>query len=61
MMTYIHLTAFPSILLRMRNVCDKSCIKNQNTVLCLVTFSENHTTYELMWGEGGRHSQAGHR
>jgi hypothetical protein len=49
------MTAFPSVLLRMRNVCNKSCIENQTTVLCPVTpslsffFVKNHTTYEMMW------------
>jgi hypothetical protein len=38
-----------SVLIRMRIVSDKSR-KNQNTrILCSVTFSENHSIYEIKW------------
>jgi hypothetical protein len=39
-----------SVLLRMRNVSDKSCRDIQNTHLCSATFcSENRAVYEIMW------------
>ena len=40
------------ILLRMRNVSDKICIKNENTpIFCPITFFflENRAVYEIMW------------
>ena len=36
------------ILLRMRNVLDKSCRENQNTNLMINIFF-NHATYEIVW------------
>jgi hypothetical protein len=38
-----------SILLKMRNVSDKSCRENQNTHLRSITFFENRAIYEIMW------------
>ena len=39
-----------SVLLRMRNVLDKSCRGNQNTHFVLNNvFFENHIVYEIMW------------
>jgi hypothetical protein len=39
-----------SVLLRMRNVSDKSCRENQNTHCTLNNFFlENRTLYEIMW------------
>jgi hypothetical protein len=38
-----------SIVLRMRNVSDKSCIENQNTSFVQQLFSENRAIYETMW------------
>ena len=38
------------ILLRMRNVADKSCNENQNTHLVINNFSsENRAIYEMVW------------
>ena len=37
-----------SILLRMRNILDKSCRESENT-FCSVTASENCAVYEIMW------------
>jgi hypothetical protein len=37
------------ILLRMRNVSDKSCRENQNTFCVQYFFFENHVVYEIMW------------
>ena len=41
-----------SVLLKMRNVSDKSCRENQNTHFVFNTFFfffENHAVYEIMW------------
>jgi len=39
-----------SVLLRMRNVSDKSCTENQITHFVFSNFSpENRTVYEIMW------------
>ena len=39
-----------SLLLRMRNVLDKSCRENQNPHFMFDTFfSEYHAVYEVMW------------
>jgi hypothetical protein len=38
-----------SVLLRMRNVSDKSCRENQNTHFMFHNFFENHAIYEIMW------------
>jgi hypothetical protein len=39
-----------SVLLRMRNVSDKSCRENQNTHFVFSNcFPENRTVYEMMW------------
>ena len=46
------------ILLRMRNVSDKSFRENQNTILCSITFfSENGAVYEIMRKKYGRARQ----
>jgi len=37
-----------SVLLRLRNVSDKSCGENQY-ILCSVTFFLNCSLYEIMW------------
>jgi len=37
------------VLLRIRNVSDKSYRENRNTRLCSVTFPENRTVYEILW------------
>ena len=37
------------ILLRIRNVSDRSCTENQNTIFMLHNFSENCAIYEGMW------------
>ena len=38
------------ILLRIRNVSDKSCTENQNIHFVYSNFfSENHAIYEIMW------------
>jgi hypothetical protein len=44
------------VLLRMRNVSDKSCTENQNThfVCSNIFFSENRAVYELIWRKRGR-------
>jgi hypothetical protein len=39
-----------SVLLRVRNVSDKSCRGNQNTRFTFSSiFSEDHDVYEIMW------------
>jgi len=39
-----------SVLLRIRNVSDKPCTENQNTILYLIIcFPENCAFYEKMW------------
>ena len=48
---------FHSVLLRMRNVSDKSCIENQNTFLCPITlFLESH----CLWDTVEEHCRAVH-
>jgi len=39
----------PSILLRIKNVSDKSCTGNKTHILCLITFFKNHSPDEIMW------------
>jgi len=47
---YTFLIISRSVLLRMRNVSDKSCTENQNTHFVFSNFfSENRTVYEIMW------------
>jgi len=38
-----------SVLLRMRNVTDKSCRENLNTFYIRQLFSESRAVYEIMW------------
>jgi hypothetical protein len=40
-----------SVLLKMRNVSDKSCRENQNTLFVFsnIFFFENRAVYEIMW------------
>jgi hypothetical protein len=38
-----------SILLRMKDVSDKSCIENQNTILYSTVSSEGRSVYEIVW------------
>jgi hypothetical protein len=50
-----------SVLLRMRNVSERSCIENKKHILCSVAnffFLENRAVYEIMWGKysRGRHA-----
>jgi hypothetical protein len=46
---YIFFIITHLVLLRMRNVSDKSCRQNQNTHLMFNNiFSENHFVYEIM-------------
>jgi hypothetical protein len=47
-----------SILLRMRNVSDKICRKNQNTYFTLIAFFENRVIYNAMWKK--KYCTAGH-
>jgi hypothetical protein len=37
------------ILLKLRNVSDKSCNEDQNMHFMFNNFSENRTVYEIMW------------
>ena len=37
-----------SVLLRMRNISDKSCVENQNTHFVII-FSQRCAVYEIMW------------
>ena len=37
------------ILIRVRNVSDKSCREIQNTHLCSTTFPEDRAVYGIMW------------
>ena len=48
---YTFLIISRSVLLRMRNVSDKSCTENQNThfVFNNFFFFENYAIYEIMW------------
>jgi len=41
------MTISRQVLLRMRNVLGKSCIKNQE-ILCSTKFPQNRTVYETM-------------
>jgi hypothetical protein len=38
-----------SVLLRMRNVSDKRCRKNQTTYFVSNNFFDNHAVYEISW------------
>ena len=38
-----------STLFRMRNVLEKNCRENQNTILCSITFSRKSCRYQIMW------------
>jgi len=38
-----------SVLLRMKDVSEKSCGENQNTLLHSKTFFQNHAVYEITW------------
>ena len=47
---YTFLTISRSVLLRMRNISEKSCTENQNTRFMFVDFFfENRALYEIMW------------
>jgi hypothetical protein len=49
-MRVILVTIFSLILLRMRNISDKSCRENQNTHFMIHNFfSENRTVFEITW------------
>jgi hypothetical protein len=50
-MLFMTISAY--ILLRMRNVLDKSCRESQNML-----FPESRAIYVIMWGKYGRASQA---
>jgi len=41
------------ILLRMRNVSDKRCRENRNTICVQQLFSESRAVYEIMWKDMG--------
>jgi hypothetical protein len=43
-----------SVLLRMRNVSDKSCTENQTTSFFSINLSENRAVYEVMGKKHGR-------
>jgi len=45
-----------SFVLIMKNVSDKSCRKNQNTLLCVITLSENRAVYDNLetYGRAGQ-------
>ena len=48
-----------SVLLRMRNVSDKSCTENRNTHFVFSSFFfENRAVYEIMWEKYCRAGQA---
>jgi len=47
-----------SVLLRMRNVSDKSYRENQNTYFCSITIFANRAVYEVMWKNMIRGGQA---
>ena len=51
MKTGIFMNMSSHVLLKMRNVSDKSCTENQNSVLCSIMFFffENRTVCEIMW------------
>ena len=40
---------YSRILLRIRNVSDKSCRKNSKHILCSIMFSPNIMPFEIMW------------
>ena len=47
---YTFLIIFGSVLLRMKNVSDKSCRVNENTFFCVkFFFLKNRAVYEIMW------------
>jgi len=46
---YTFLIISRSVLLRMRNVSDKSCRENDNTHFALWNFLKNRVIYEIMW------------
>jgi hypothetical protein len=46
---YTFLITSRSIVLIKKTASDKSCRKNQNTLLCLITFLENRAVYEIIW------------
>ena len=37
------------VLHRMRNISDKSCRENENTLLYSIIFLKNHAIYGIMW------------
>ena len=49
MKTYIHLIASRSMLLRKRNVLDKSCRDIKNTEFMIEYFLFNRAVYEILW------------
>ena len=53
---YTFMTALPSVLLRMRNVCDKSCTGNQNTQNSLSFSRKTHR----LWENVDNYCTAGH-
>ena len=47
---YTFITISCSVLFRMRNISDESCIENQNTNFMFHYLSfENRSVYEIMW------------
>jgi hypothetical protein len=46
---YSFLITSRSVLIRMRNVSEKSCRENQNTNFMLLLFFVNHAVYEIKW------------
>ena len=46
---YKFLVTSRSFLLRMRNLSDKSCRENQNTLLYSITFFESRAVSEMVW------------
>jgi len=56
---YILFIISRSVLLRMRNVSDKSCRENQNPHFAFINFFfENPVVYEIMWTKYCRAGQA---
>ena len=50
MKTNIHFFVVPpSVLLRMKNVPNRSCTKNKKHILCSITFFLYRVIYEVMW------------
>jgi hypothetical protein len=45
---YTFLSYLAQLILRMKNVSDKSCTVNPNTLLCSISFLENLAVYEIM-------------